>query len=58
MVLKYKDIHAFDNYKTMKIILQYVQNVQSRWNLRTSSMLQAGYPTLLAWRRWGVGGGR
>ena len=24
--------------------------VQSRWGLRTSSMLQAGYPTLLAWR--------
>ena len=28
----------------------YLQYLQSRWGLRTSSMLRAGYPTLLAWR--------
>ena len=27
-----------------------MQYVQSSWGLRTSSMLRAGYPTLLAWR--------
>ena len=35
----------------------YLQYVQSRWGLRTLSMLRAGYPTLLHWR-WGWGGVR
>ena len=30
----------------------YLQYDQSRWGLRTPSMLRAGYPTLLAWRGW------
>ena len=47
MVLRYKNIHAFDNNQNNKHYLQYVQ---SRWGLRTSSMLRVGYPTLLAWR--------
>ena len=36
MVLRYKDIHAFDNYWQNKKYLQYVQ---SGWGLRTMSML-------------------
>ena len=28
----------------------YLQYVQSRWGLRTPSLLRAGYPTLLNWR--------
>ena len=48
MVLRYKDIHAFDNYWQNYNYLQYVQ---SGWGLRTPSMLRAGYPTLLPWRR-------
>ena len=43
MILWYEDIHAFDNYNTMKY-------VQRGWGLRTSSMLRAGYPTLHACR--------
>ena len=41
MVLRYKDIHAFDNYWQN---LNYLQYVQSRLGLRTPSMLRAGYP--------------
>ena len=39
MVLKYKDIHAFDNYKTMEIIYSMYR---AAFGLRTSSMLRAG----------------
>ena len=44
-VLRYKDIHAFDYNNE-----NYLQYVKSRGGVRTSSMLRAGYPTLLAWR--------
>ena len=30
MVLRYKDMHAFDNYKKKKKYLQYVQSRQGR----------------------------
>ena len=30
--------------------INYLQYVQSRWGLRTPSLLRAGYPTLLTWR--------
>ena len=43
MVLKYKDMHAFDNYKTIKFI----------YNMYTAG---ENYPNLLAWRGVGVGG--
>ena len=46
MILKYKDMHVFDNYKTMKIIYNMI--VQTWWGLRTSSMLWAGSTTFLA----------
>ena len=45
MVLRYNDIHAFDNYWQNSNYLQYVQ---SGWDFRTPSMLLAGYnPTPL-----------
>ena len=37
--------HAFDNYWKKLIFLQYAQ---SRWGLRTPSMLRTAYATLLA----------
>ena len=44
MVLRYKDIHAFDNNKTMKIISK--EQVRSPYIEHAG----AGYLTLLAWR--------
>ena len=43
MVLRYKDIHAFDNNKTMKIIY-------SMYKAGEVSVQRAGDPSLLAWR--------
>ena len=43
MVHSYKGKHDIDNWTSMN----YLQYVQSMWDLRTSSMLQVGYPTLL-----------
>ena len=45
MVLNYKGSHVIDNWTD----INYLQYVQSRWGLRTPSMLRAGYPTLLHW---------
>ena len=46
MVLYYKGRNGIDNWTC----INYLQYVQSRWGLRTPSMLRAGYPTLLTWR--------
>ena len=43
MVLRYKDIYAFDNIKIMKTIY-------SMYKAGEVSVLRAGYPTILAWR--------
>ena len=46
MVLDYKGKDDIGNWTC----INYLQYVQSRWGLRTPSMLRAGYPTLLTWR--------
>ena len=51
MVLNYKGRHVIDNWTD----INYLQYVQSRWGLRTPSMLRASYPTLLHWREEWVG---
>ena len=46
MVLRYKDIHAFDNTDITKII-------NSMYREGDVSVLRADYPTLLSWRDLG-----
>ena len=46
MALSYKGRNVIDNWTC----INYIQYVQSRWGLRTPSMLRAGYPVLLTWR--------
>ena len=43
MVLDYKDRNVIDN----RTCINYLRSVQSKWGIRTSSLLLAGYPTLL-----------
>ena len=43
MVLNYKGRNGIGNWTC----INYLQYVQRRWGIRTPSMLQAGYPTLL-----------
>ena len=50
MVLDYKGRNDIANWTC----INYLQYVQSRWGLRTPSLLRAGYPTLLTWK--GEGG--
>ena len=47
MVLKYKDIHAFDNYKTMKVI--YSMYTADEVSIHRACCERAAQPYSLGW---------